>query len=89
MQQILNGKSRTVITFSRMSLAIYRELAAHVEQIEGVKANLITQNSDVFDYNQSQVEAILIEHPLDFEGEKRQQLEAILKYYKCRYDSVN
>lgn len=73
------------IHFPRMPLAVYRELAAHLRQIEGVLARSLPQQSHQFDYLQSQVEGICLEYP-DGMGEiQRQRLEEILDYYGRKY----
>lgn len=73
------------ITYPTLPLAIYRELAAHLEQIDGVKTELLPQVSQVFDYYESQVGGVLICYPIDFKYQQR--LEEILSYYACRYGS--
>ena len=52
------------IIYPRLPLAIYRELAAHLRQIEGVTTELISQQSQQFDYEQSQIDHLKIAYPL-------------------------
>ncbi len=70
---------------SDLPLAVYREVAAHLMQIDGVKAELIAQKSQQFDYRLSQIDSLLIEHPDDLNAANRQRLEQILAYYSDHY----
>ncbi len=65
-----------------MPLAVYRELAAHLEQVEGIKTELISQNCSKFDYTQSQIGSLLIRYPDNWDIVRQQQVEAILNYYQ-------
>jgi len=76
---------RYEIEFPGMPLAIYRELAAHLRQIEGVETGLLSQQSEQFDYNQSQVGRLWIHHDLDIPSVHRQRLEQVLAYYRDRF----
>jgi hypothetical protein len=49
------------VTYGNLPLAVYQEIAAHLSQIEGVKIMILPQESEVFDYNQSQVGGLLLE----------------------------
>ncbi|MFN3359896.1 MAG: hypothetical protein ACK421_00450 [Pseudanabaenaceae cyanobacterium] len=61
-----------------LPLTMYRELAAHLTQIEGVKTELLPPHPDRFDYNASQVGGIKISLPTPLPGELVQK---ILQYY--------
>ncbi len=69
------------ITYPHLPLAIYRELAAHLRQIEGVTIELIPQQSQQFDYAQSQIDHLEMSYPLTLASSDKQQLENILNYY--------
>lgn len=69
----------------QMPLAVYRELAAHLQQVAGVETNLISQQSQQFDYAQSQVGELWIQIPPDAPASDRQRVEQILAYYGDRY----
>ncbi|MDJ0662210.1 MAG: hypothetical protein QNJ42_22390 [Crocosphaera sp.] len=69
------------ITYSNLPLAIYRELAAHLRQIEGVAIELIPQQSQQFDYAQSQINHLEMSYPLTLSSADKQRLEDILNYY--------
>lgn len=76
---------KETIAYSQLPLAVYREVSAHLQQIEGVKTFLIPQSSSQFDYTQSQIEAIQIEYPVDLSSQEKEYLEAILEYYGQKY----
>jgi hypothetical protein len=65
----------------RLPLAVYRELAAHLESIKGVKTSLIAQDSLQFDYLQSQLKGIYLEYPHDLDLGDQEQIQEILAYY--------
>lgn len=78
------------LTCPRLPLAVYREVAAHLRQVEGVDASLIMRSSDrdpteTFDYYQSQVAALQIDYSQDLEASSQQRIEEILDYYARRY----
>lgn len=70
---------------SNLPLAVYREVAAHLSQVDGVKTEPIPQQSQQFDYRLSQVDSLLIEHPDHLDVASRKRLEQILAYYSDRY----
>ena len=69
----------------RLPLAVYREVAAHLRQIEGVNTGLLPQTSKEFDYLQSQVGGVWIRYNADAADRCQPQVEAILTYYGERY----
>jgi hypothetical protein len=73
------------ITFSldRLSLAVYREIAAHLRQVEGVKTDLLPQTATNFDYLQSQVGGLNIVYPSDSSIETK--IKSILRHYENKY----
>jgi hypothetical protein len=73
------------IEFPGLPLAVYREIVAHLHQVEGVEAGLITQSSQEFDYNQSQVAGLSIDFAADIRPECRIKVKQILAYYQERY----
>jgi hypothetical protein len=48
-----------------LPLAMYYELAAHLSQIGGVEVSLIWQDSELFNYEESQIAALRIQLNLD------------------------
>lgn len=74
-----------IINYPQLPLAIYREVAAHLQQIRGLKAELTPQTSTQFDYAQSQIESVRIEYPAELPDQEQQYLESILNYYARKY----
>jgi len=73
------------IEFSGLSLAVYREIAAHLRQVEGIEAGLIPQVSSEFDYNQSQIAGLWISGIPSSDSESQQRVQQILAYYRNCY----
>ena len=73
------------IRCASLPLAIYREVAAHLQQVEGVQVELVPQHSQQFDYKLSQIERIQIQYPKNFSSAVHQRVEQILAYYSDRY----
>ncbi|MBF2003813.1 MAG: hypothetical protein IGS38_24210 [Synechococcales cyanobacterium M58_A2018_015] len=67
-----------------MPLAVYREVVAHLRQVEGVSAGLLPQVDPTFDYRQSQVGGLWLHCPQD-DAVAQQRVEQILAYYGNRY----
>lgn len=68
-----------------LPLAVYREVAAHLQQVDGVKTELVSQHSQQFDYQLSQIDRIQIQYPPNVSFNTRQRVEQILAYYSDRY----
>ena len=78
------------LTCPKLPLGVYREIAAHIRQVEGVDASLIwrstqSDRSESFDYYQSQVAALQITYGENIADDARQRIEEILEYYAQRY----
>ncbi|MEA5516807.1 hypothetical protein [Nodularia sp. UHCC 0506] len=73
------------IEFVGLSLAVYREIAAHLRQVKGIEVGLIPQASSEFDYHQSQIGGIWISGIPNSETESQQRVQQILSYYQNRY----
>jgi hypothetical protein len=78
-------ESKEKIEFAGLPLAVYREIAAHLRQVEGVEVDLIPQSSQQFDYNQSQIGGLSLSWTANFNSESRQRVNQILAYYQNRY----
>ena len=54
------------LTCPKLPLAVYREVMAHLRQVEGVTVSLISQpidnNPEPFDYNQSQIKSLWLQY---------------------------
>ncbi|YAI82192.1 MAG: hypothetical protein ACQJCO_00875 [cyanobacterium endosymbiont of Rhopalodia sterrenbergii] len=81
MKQTTVKQQQEQITYPNLPLAVYRELAAHLQQVEGVTIKLIPQQSEQFDYTQSQVETLLIQYPNYLDILEKHQIQRILDYY--------
>lgn len=78
------------LTCPKLPLAVYREVAAHLRQVEGVGARLILRSTnhnptEKFDYYQSQVAALQIDYAENIEENAPQKVSAVLDYYGQRY----
>ncbi|UBF24794.1 hypothetical protein K9N68_24500 [Kovacikia minuta CCNUW1] len=73
------------IRYPELPLAVYREVAAHLEQVDRVKTELVSQQSQQFDYRLSQVDSLWVQHPDDLDSTCRKRVEQILAYYSDRY----
>ncbi|MFE1746921.1 hypothetical protein [Coleofasciculus sp. H7-2] len=86
MQTAGGERLRYQIRFPELPLAVYREIAAHLRQVEGVDTGLVPQPSgQSFDYNQSQVGGLWIQYAEDADLSSRQRVKQILDYYSQRY----
>lgn len=86
----IEQQNQQQLTCPQLPLAVYREVAAHLRQVEGVDASLILRSvehnpGEKFDYYQSQVAAIQISYLENVEESAKQQVQAILDYYANRY----
>ncbi len=78
-------ETKEKIEFAGLPLAVYREIAAHLRQVEGVEVDLIPQSSQQFDYNQSQIGGLTLSWTANSGSESRQRVNQILAYYQNRY----
>ena len=82
-------KTQYQLVCPQLPLAVYREVAAHLRQIEKVNTRLILcplkDNQAKFDYGESQIQALSIEHPHNLGDRQKQQIAAVLDYYAQRY----
>ncbi|MEH1941196.1 MAG: hypothetical protein V7L01_13400 [Nostoc sp.] len=78
-------ETKEKIEFAGLPLTVYREIAAHLRQVDGVEVDLIPQSSQQFDYNQSQVGGLSISWTANSGSDSRQQVYQILAYYQNRY----
>ena len=88
MQSIELERRREKICYPELPLAVYREIAAHLQQVEGITTELITQQSQKFDYCQSQISCLSIEYPVKFDPSCQKRVEEILDYYTELYGSL-
>jgi hypothetical protein len=82
MQTEQDGKLKYEISFPGLPLAVYREIAAHLRQVDGVETGLYQATFQQFDYNQSQVGGLWIQYAPTAGLESRQLVDQILAYYE-------
>lgn len=80
-----NNQLKYEIQFPGLPLAVYREIAAHLCQVEGVETGLYPTQSKQFNYNQSQVGSLWIQYAQTAGLESRERVDQILAYYQNRY----
>ncbi|MBW4665462.1 MAG: acyltransferase [Chroococcus sp. CMT-3BRIN-NPC107] len=76
-----NNQANLIVQFSNLPLAVYREIAAHLCQVEEVETKLLSKAGTEFDYHYSQVESLQIQLPIANKY-AREQVEKILAYYQ-------
>ena len=73
---------------STLPLAVYREVAAHLRQVEGVQVALIPQTSHSFNYLESQVGGMVLTCSDEMQDLARNQIIAILNHYHQRHQRL-
>jgi hypothetical protein len=68
-----------------LPLAVYREVAAHLGQVQAVETELALQTSSEFNYHQSQVGGLLLHYPADLDPVEEQRITEILDYYSQQF----
>lgn len=85
MTQITDSQQQDRVRWPGLALAVYREIAAHLQQVAGVQTELISQSSPDFSYTQSQIDSLLIQYPVPCSPRQSEQVQAILAHYTQRY----
>lgn len=85
MYQSIRENQRSLLCCPSLPLAVYREVAAHLRQVNGVEADLIPQPSQPFNYKDSQVAGLWIEFSATTDSLEQERVEEILAYYSDRY----
>ena len=70
----------------QMPLAVYREVAAHLQQIAGISVTFLEPSDRAFSYLESQLGGLEIRGADRLTESDLQQLERVLSYYAERYD---
>jgi hypothetical protein len=70
---------------SKLPLAVYREVAVHLSQVDGVATELVPQTSREFDYTLSQIGSLKIQVSGLANSDSHAQVERILAYYCDRF----
>ena len=82
-----NNRANLIVQFSNLPLAVYREIAAHLCQVEEVETKLLQASTPEFNYDDSQVESLQIQLPVANQ-QSREQVEEILAYYQNIFGAV-
>ncbi|MBE9127667.1 MULTISPECIES: hypothetical protein [unclassified Coleofasciculus] len=77
-----NQQLKSQLACPGLSLAVYREVVAHLRQVDGVDAGLIPQASQQFDYYQSQVGGLWIDYADACDVVSRERVQQILAHYQ-------
>lgn len=80
----MNSASQTLCC-PHLPLAIYREVAAHLQQVPGVTVALLPQQSQQFDYGQSQLGGLSLSYGSEATSASQRRVTQILAYYGDRY----
>ena len=70
----------------QLPLAVYREIAAHLRQFEGVTVSFLTPVNRGFSYTESQLGGLEIMGANLLTDQDRIRLDQLLDYYADRYD---
>lgn len=72
---------------AQMPLAVYREVAAQLQQVTGVEVELIPAQPAAFDYFASQIGGLRVRYPATIAAAERSQVEAVLAFHGRHYGS--
>lgn len=84
-QTAQDKKLRYQICCQRLPLAVYREVAVHLRQVAGVETGLIPQQSQHFDYHQSQIGGLWVQCSEEVNPGAQPQVDQILAYYSALF----
>jgi hypothetical protein len=70
----------------KIPLAVYREIAAHLQQIEGITIDFLNPTERIFNYTESQLGGLKITGVAQLTDRDRCIFDRILSYYADRYD---
>ncbi|WP_310427087.1 hypothetical protein [Chamaesiphon sp. VAR_48_metabat_135_sub] len=75
------------ISNHQMPLAVYREVAAHLQQIEGITVTFLEPIDRVFSYTESQLGGLEITGADRLTDLDKIRVDRLLRYYADRYNS--
>ena len=81
--------AKLTITNHQLPLAIYREVAAHLRQVNGITISYLDQVDRDFSYLDSQVGGLEILGADQLSTSDQLRLEQVLNYYADRYSAWN
>lgn len=73
------------LTCPKLPVAVYREVVAHLQQLDSITVDLLPQSAQTFDYSQSQVGGLVLQYTPDANATTVQRVQQILAYYGDRY----
>jgi len=82
---VSHSQQEEKIKIPSLPLAIYREIAAHLRQLDGVTVEIIPQSSSEFSYFKSQVEGLRLSYSSTISSGEKQYCKEILNYYEQQY----
>jgi hypothetical protein len=68
-----------------LPLAVYREIVAHLQQVDDVLVGLTSQSAAQFDYSQSQIGSLWVQYTANTDATARARVQQILAYYGDRF----
>jgi hypothetical protein len=77
----------TTICNHQLPLAVYREIAAHLQQIDGINVEFLAQIEREFSYLGSQLGGLKVTGIENMSDRDRHTFDRILNYYAARYDA--
>ena len=78
--------AKFTIANPQVPLAVYREIAAHLQQFEGVTVSFLTKVNREFSYLESQLGGLEIRGADRLTDLDRIRIDRVLSYYADRYD---
>jgi hypothetical protein len=69
----------------KFPLAVYREVAAHLQQVEGITVTFLTPVDRKFSYTESQLGGLEITGTNILSDSAKMRIDSVLKYYADRY----
>jgi hypothetical protein len=74
------------ISNHQMPLAVYREVAAHLQQIEGIVVTFIDPKDRLFSYTESQLGGLVVTGADRLIDADKSRIDLLLRYYADRYN---
>jgi hypothetical protein len=75
------------LSIERLPLAVYYEIAAHLQQLSGIQVEILPQTDPNFDYLQSQIGGLSIDCS-KLSVVDRARVNEIIEYYHQRYGAT-
>ncbi len=73
------------VRFQNLPLMVYREIAAHLAQVDQVEVELVPQQASHFVYEHSQIDSLRLSYPEAHAPAIAARVKQILAYYGDRY----